>query len=60
MTKGKPVPNVYPVIYTPAYVTDQYKTYGENAIVDKSDNAYWGTDWIPNSLDRSKASLVLS
>lgn len=59
MTKGKPVPNVYPVIYTPKYVTDQYKTYGENAIVDKSDNAYWGTDWMPSSRDRSKAALML-
>ena len=60
MAKGNPVPNVYPVIYTPSYVTDQFKTYGENEIVDKGNNAYWGTEWIPDSRDRAKATLMLS
>ena len=60
MVKDKPVPNVYPVIYTPNYITDQFKTYGENEVVDQSNNAYWGTEWIPSAKDRAKATLMLS
>lgn len=60
MVKDKPVPNVYPIIYSPSYVTDQFETFGQNKSSDISNDAYWGTDWIPDQKERTKASSILT
>jgi hypothetical protein len=60
MVKDKPVPNVYPIIYSPTYVTDQYETYGQNKSSDANNDCYWGTDWMPDAKDRAKAASVLN
>lgn len=59
MTKEKPVPNVFPIIYAPTYVTDQFETYGQNKSSHDNNDAYWGTDWIPDPKTRTRACSIL-
>lgn len=58
--KGNPYSNVHPLIYTPVYETDQFKTFGRNKTSCFANNAYITTGWIPSVTDCAKAKLMLN
>ena len=57
--KGNPVANVYPVIYTPSYETDQFQTFGRNKQSCYENYAYHSTGWLPERRECGSAQLIL-
>lgn len=57
--KGNPCANVYPIIYTPTYETDQFETYGRNKQSAFTNYAYMSNGWMPLQKECSSARLIL-
>ena len=52
--------NVFPIIYSPSFITDQYETVGANKVSHENLDGYSMPQWAPNKNERSRAVLILN